>query len=171
MTNYESWDDRLAASQVFVGQHEPLDAATGRERVQNLWHVRERHVPIEEVVGFDENADAARALIEAAGGAGARAEPGQAAHLQLFLQRRANLFRAARRTTAFRIVIRPPINADEEVTLAQRHFVRTPRAKENLFRVGPGARAGRRGSGLFARTRGAGGEDGRGQSQQDGSDE
>ena len=77
----QAQDDRLATGEIIVAQNQPLDAPIARQRVDDLGHVGQGHSPVKEVVGLDENADAARALVEAAGGARARAEPGQAARL------------------------------------------------------------------------------------------
>jgi hypothetical protein len=123
----------LSASQIVLRQNEPFDPPSGRNRVNDFGDIRNGHPPIEEVVGLDEDAHSTRALVEATGGAGARGQASQAARLQLFLQRGADLIRTLGRTAAFRVVIRPAINANKEVALAQRHFVRTPRADGNYF--------------------------------------
>ena len=87
-------DDSLesAARQLFVCQYQPLDASVGRNRLYDFGHVRQRHVAIKEMIGFNQDADAARALIETTRLAGTRAEPGQAAFLQLLLERGADFF-------------------------------------------------------------------------------
>jgi regulator of RNase E activity RraA len=92
-----------------------------RECVDDFRHVRERDSAIKEMVGLDQDANAARALIETARSAGTRLEFGQAARRELFLQGRADLFRTFERTRTFRIFIRATVGADEKIASSQRH--------------------------------------------------
>ena len=121
-------------------KHQPLDAFTGNERLDDFRHIRHCDVPVKEMVRLDEDADTARALIEAARFTDARAELRQTARRDLFLQRRADFFGPAHRARTFRVVIRSPIRADKEIALAQRHVVnsaiaagRSTRFDENYF--------------------------------------
>ena len=58
--------------------------ATAKDRIDNFREVGHGHVTVKEVVGLDQDADAARALIEATAGADPRLHPGEAAGGQLF---------------------------------------------------------------------------------------
>jgi hypothetical protein len=77
------------------------------------------------MIRLDENADAARALIQTARFAGARANLRKATHLNLLLQRRADFLRPATGTRAFWVIICAAIRTDKKIALPQRHFVRS----------------------------------------------
>jgi uncharacterized protein YeaO (DUF488 family) len=73
-----------AFGQLIATQHEPLNPAAIRDRIDNFRQVGHGHVTVKEMVGLDQDADATRALIEATAGANARFNFGQAARSQLF---------------------------------------------------------------------------------------
>lgn len=112
---------RLAARQVGGTEDEPFDALTARERFHDFRDVGQRDTAVKEMVGLDQDANTARALIEAARCAGAGFEPGQTPRGKLFLQSRPNFFRTANRAGALGVIIRPAISADKEIALSQRH--------------------------------------------------
>lgn len=55
-----------AFRQVISRQDEAFDSFTARDSFDDFGHVRERDVAIEEMIGLDQDADPARALIQTA---------------------------------------------------------------------------------------------------------
>ncbi len=97
-------------------------------------------MPIKEMVGLHQDADAARTLVQAARFADARPEFGQTARCDLLFQRRPDFFGSAAGARTFRVIIRAPVRADKKVALALRHAVksttaapRSTRFDENYF--------------------------------------
>lgn len=78
-------------------------------------------MPIEKVIGFNQDGDAAGALIETTGSAGASLELGEAAFFQLLFQGSANGLGTFRGATSTSIIFTPLIDADEEVALPLTH--------------------------------------------------
>jgi hypothetical protein len=113
------------ARQIVRGENETLDAPILGQRFDDLRHIGQRHATVEKMIWLDEDADAARALIETARFAGARAEFREAARLNLLLQSGANFLRPAISTRAFWVIIRSPIRADKEVAPPQSHEIRS----------------------------------------------
>jgi len=74
-------DDRSTAGKVFVGQDQTFNARLTSERLHDLGDIGQGHMAVKEMIGLDENADAARALIETTRFAGPGAEPGQPTRL------------------------------------------------------------------------------------------
>jgi len=81
-----------APRQVIGSQHKPLDPLAARERFNDFGQIRGRHPTVKEMVGLDQDTNAARALVEAARGAGTRPELRQTARGELFLQCRTHFF-------------------------------------------------------------------------------
>src|SRR5262249_25364995 len=99
-----------------------LDPSSRNDRFRNLWHVRERDVPIEEVLRLHQDRDAPRALVETARRAGARNGLGKPAAAQLGLEGLLDLFRPLLRARALGMVVGAAVHADEEVVLALGHL-------------------------------------------------
>jgi hypothetical protein len=62
--------------QVVGTEDKSLDPLTARDSVDDFRHVRHGDAAIKEMIGFDQNADSARALVEATRGANASLDPG-----------------------------------------------------------------------------------------------
>ena len=75
---------RLAEREIAGSEDQPLHPLTARERFNNFGDIRQRDPAIKEMIGLDENADSAGALIQAARCASACLELGQPARRELF---------------------------------------------------------------------------------------
>jgi hypothetical protein len=62
----------LSPRQILGSEHQALEALTGGKPLYDFRNIRPRDATIKKMVGLDQDADAAGALIEAARGAGAR---------------------------------------------------------------------------------------------------
>ena len=109
----------LAAREIVRGEHQTLDASIAGQRFHDLGQIRQGDASVKVVIGFDENADAAGALVETARLADASAEFRQTARGHLFLQRRADFLGTLRGAGAFDVIIGAAIGADEKITLSQ----------------------------------------------------
>jgi len=87
----------LTFRQVFRGKHEPLEPLSGHNPFDDLGHIRHHDPAVKKVIGLDQDADAARALVKAARRANARLGLGEPARAELFFQRPVHLFRASSR--------------------------------------------------------------------------
>ena len=83
--------------QVFGGKDEPLDPFSGRNRFDYLWHIRYCDSAVEKMIGFDQDADATRALVKAARCANARGDRAESARAELLFQRPVHFFRTSSR--------------------------------------------------------------------------
>jgi hypothetical protein len=110
-----------ALRQVIGRKDEAFDSLTGYDPFHDFGQISHGNVTVEEVIGLDQDANTARALIEAARLAGPRLEPGQSPSGKLFLERRPNFFGAANGARTLRIIIRAAVGADKEIVLSQRH--------------------------------------------------
>ena len=93
---------------------------TARNAFYDLWQVGHCHVTVKKVIRLNQDANTARALVEATRGARAGPKLRQAARGQLLLQGQANLFRALVGTRSLFVLRTPAVRADEEVTLSLR---------------------------------------------------
>jgi hypothetical protein len=110
-----------AIRQVFRGKHETLDPVATRNPFHDLGQISHCDVTVKEVIGLDQDTDATGALIQAARGARAGSKLGQATRGQLFLQGKANLFRAFVGTRPLFVIRTPAVGADKEIALSFRH--------------------------------------------------
>ena len=115
----------LPARQVVGRQNQALHPQAVRERFHDLRQIGQSDMPVKEMIGFHQNADAARTLVEAARFADARPEFRQASRCDLLLQRGPDFLRPARCARTFRVLIRAPVRADKKVALALRHVVQS----------------------------------------------
>ena len=105
-----------------VRQHQPLDRlAADQCYLDELRHVGERHVPVPDLLGIDDDGHALLALIEAAGVVRAD-DLAEAARGQLLLQLVADLAAAAGLAGALRVTFGTFVDADEDVSLKTRHL-------------------------------------------------
>jgi len=126
---------KLTAREIVRRKNQTLDTRVRGQRLHDLGHVGQSHAAVKVMVRLDENADAARTLIEAARLADASAKFREAPRLHLFLQRGSDFLRAFLGTTALRVLIGASVRADKKIALAQRHFVNrrsTPIGKRYL---------------------------------------
>ena len=70
--------------QVFRGKDEPLDPLSARDSFYNLGHIRQRDPAVKKVIGLNQDADAARALVKATRRANARLDLGEPVRAELF---------------------------------------------------------------------------------------
>lgn len=70
--------------QIFRGKYEPLDPLSVHNSFDDLGHIGHRDPAVKKVIGLDQNADAARALVEATRRANACFDPGQSPRTKLF---------------------------------------------------------------------------------------
>ena len=103
----------------FVGAKDKLFyAVAGDESVHDRGDIRESDAPVKEVVGLDQNSHAGGALVETTRRANARLELGQAAHSHFCFQCFVDFLGSPGCAAAFRVVVGPAIDANEEVALA-----------------------------------------------------
>ena len=124
----------LPARQIVRREHQALDAPSACERFHDLRNIGRSDTPVKEVVRLDQNADAARTLVEAARFADARAEFRQTPRCDLLLQRRPDFFGPAPGARTFRVIIRALVRADKKVALALRHVVQSTAASRRSTR-------------------------------------
>ena len=74
MTNDEEAES--SSRQVFGSEDEAFDAVAAHDSFHDLGDVGDSDAAVEEMVGLDQDADAARALVETTGGANAGLELG-----------------------------------------------------------------------------------------------
>ena len=119
--------------------HETSNRLALEESIHNLGDVRYRDAPVKKVIGFDQNRDAACALIETARCADARLELGESARGNLLFQCSIHFFRVLGRAASFRVVLGPTIDADKEIALAlqrgESRIRRAGRQKANAARL------------------------------------
>lgn len=87
----------LTFRQVFRGKDEPLDPLSAHNPFDDLGHIRHRDPAVEKMIGLEQDADAARALVKAARRANTRLDFGEPAGAELFFQRPMHIFRASGR--------------------------------------------------------------------------
>lgn len=110
-----------ASRQVVGAEHKPLDSVVAGNPFNDFRHVRYRDPAVEEVIGLDQDTDATGALIQAARGARPGSKWGQPTRGQLFLQGKANLFRAFVGTRPLFVIRTPAVGADKEIAFSLRH--------------------------------------------------
>jgi hypothetical protein len=126
----------LATRQIVRREHQALEPPAARQRLHDLRDIGRSDTTVKKMVGLDQNADAARTLVEAARFADTRAEFRQTPRRDLFLQRCPDFLGPARGARIFCVVIRAPVRADKKVALALRHVVKSPSAGRRSTRFG-----------------------------------
>jgi hypothetical protein len=126
----------LPARKIVRREHKTLYAFAARQRFHDLRDIGRSDAPVKEMVWLDQNADAARTLVEATRFTDARAEFRQTPRRHLFLQRRPDFLGPAHRARTFRVVIRAPVRANKKVALALRHVVKSTAASRRSTRFG-----------------------------------
>jgi hypothetical protein len=139
MTNDEEAES--SSRQIVGRKNKAFDPLAAHDSFHDFGDVRYGDAAIKEMVGLDQDADAARALVETTGGANAGLELGQSTRGDLFFQGEAHFLRTSSRATALGIIFRPPVNADEEIALALRHAQRVAPAFRRSIKRRGGSRA------------------------------
>jgi quercetin dioxygenase-like cupin family protein len=117
MTN----EARSVPRQIGGTEDKALHTLAAGDSFHDLRHVRHGDAAVKKMIGLDQNADAAGALIETARGADAGLDLGQPARGELFLQGEAHFLRTSSGAAALRVIFRAPVNADKEIALSLRH--------------------------------------------------
>src|SRR4051812_45454072 len=99
----------LSLVEIFLGEHEALDARPGHEPLHDGGDVVRGDAAVEEVVRLDQNGHAPGALVEAARCAGARGDLGEAACTELGFERLMDRFRPFGGAGPLRVVVRAAI--------------------------------------------------------------